>query len=201
MRFRSVAAFGVVAVAMLGVAGSASAQSQDHAGAGVGIKAGVAFPAFNGTNVKDAFDGKTGFQGGLFLGGSRGKVLSPMIEFNVVNKKASYFGAATNLWYLDIPVLLRVGGGAKTHGGLNLYGIVGPAFDIKIGDDLKDVANIDDAWEGFDIGIVGGGGIEITRFIIEARGNWGLRNVNKNLTGLNEIKTRTFSVLFGIRFN
>jgi hypothetical protein len=186
-------------VAAFGIAGNAHAQ--DHAGVGVGIKAGVAFPAFNGTNVKDAFDGRTGFQGGLFLGGSRGHVMSPMVEFNVVNKKSSYFGSPTNLWYLDIPVLLRVGGGSMGHNGVNVYGIVGPAFDIKVGDNLNDVANINDAWEGFDIGIVGGAGIEITRFIVEARGNWGLRNVNKNLTGLNDIKTRTFSVLFGFRFN
>jgi len=192
----------IITVGLLGVAVPAMAQPPaDKAGVGIGVKAGVVFPNFTGDDAQDALSGKTGWQAGIFFGGSRGAVVSALAEVNVVNKKAGYFGEPTNLYYLDIPVLLRVGGGSRTHGGVNVYGVVGPAFDIKIGDNFGDVANITDAWNGFDIGIVGGVGVEFTRFLVEGRGNWGLRNVNKDLTGVNDIKSRTFAILFGLRFN
>ena len=58
-------------------------------------------------------------------------------------------------------------------------------------------------YESLDLGILGGVGIEITRFIVEGRFNNGLRNVLKsdNLTNFGDIKTRSFALLFGLRFN
>ncbi len=48
--------------------------------------------------------------------------------------------------------------------------------------------------------LVAGVGVEISRFIIEGRGTWGLRNIAKEGEGL-DVKTRTFAILVGLRFN
>jgi hypothetical protein len=50
------------------------------------------------------------------------------------------------------------------------------------------------------VSIVGGAGIELGRFILEARGTWGLRNIAKDFEAA-ELKSRTFAILAGVRFN
>ena len=75
------------------------------------------------------------------------------------------------------------------------------AFDVKLKSELNGI-DIGEQYEGLDFGVIAGAGVEITRFLIEARYNWGLRNIlNGNLTTTTEIKTRTFAILFGVRFS
>jgi hypothetical protein len=52
-----------------------------------------------------------------------------------------------------------------------------------------------------DVGVVIGAGVEITRLILEARYEWGFLAINKQFADIEEIKTRTFTLLVGIRFN
>ncbi len=78
-----------------------------------------------------------------------------------------------------------------------MYGIVGPALDLKFADDIE--ASID-AIESVDVSLVAGVGFEIARFIVEGRGSWGFRNIAKKSTVV-DVKTTTFVILFGIRFN
>ena len=56
-------------------------------------------------------------------------------------------------------------------------------------------------YENFDFNLVGGAGLELTRFIIEGRGIWGLKNIAVNQLSAGDLRTRTFALLFGIRFN
>jgi hypothetical protein len=46
-----------------------------------------------------------------------------------------------------------------------------------------------------------GGGIEVARIIFEARYTRGMRQVNESFNDLAELKTHSFAVLFGFRFN
>jgi len=78
-----------------------------------------------------------------------------------------------------------------------MYGIVGPALDLKFADDIE--ASIG-AIESVDVSLVAGVGFEIARFIVEGRGSWGFRNIAKESTVV-DVKTRTFAILFGVRFN
>jgi hypothetical protein len=55
-------------------------------------------------------------------------------------------------------------------------------------------------FSGADIGVIGGAGVEIYRFGIEARGNWGLRNISDN-GDTSDLKTFTFELLGKFRFN
>ena len=83
--------------------------------------------------------------------------------------------------------------------GVSAYGIIGPAIDLKIGEDFSDITDTDEI-ESVDVSLVAGVGVEISRFIIEGRGTWGLRNIAKEGEGL-DVKTRTFAILVGLRFN
>lgn len=175
---------------MVATAATASAQ-----GVGVGIKGGPVFASFNADNLD--FDKRTGLQAGIFFGGNRPGTIGVMGEVNFIQKKAE----GLKLNYIQVPVLLRINGGSKSRGGVNVYGLIGPAVDIRISDEIDGIGNIDDAVENVDLGVIGGVGVEITRFILEGRYTWGLRQINKASFDTTEIKTRTFAILFGVRFN
>ena len=107
--------------------------------------------------------------------------------------------ASATIYYAQVPVLLRINGGSRSTSGLSVYGIVGPAIDLKIGEDLSNFRDIDDI-ESVDVSLVAGAGVEIAQFIIEARGTWGLRNIVEGAEGV-DVETRTLAILFGLRFN
>lgn len=165
-----------------------------HEGIGIGVKGGFLFNDFS--SAKQDFDSNIGTMVGFFFGGNRPGVVGVMGELMYAKKGSE----GVDLHYLEIPILLRVNAGSNSLSGVNVYGIGGPVFDIKLSE--PDILNVDDVYEGFDIGVVVGAGVEITRFIVEGRYNWGLRNIVKGDLGTSqEIKTRSFAVLFGFRFN
>lgn len=186
-----------------GIAANSAAQDQSsngnsrHEGIGIGVKGGFLFNSFS--SAQESFgDNDTGLQGGIFFGGNRPGTVGVMGELMYVRKGSD----AVKLHYLEIPILLRVNAGSNSLNGVNIYGIGGPVFDIKLKTTIDGGGSDDSDFGNFDIGVIAGGGVEITRFIIEARYNWGLRNVAKgDLADITKIKTRTFAVLFGIRFN
>ena len=163
-------------------------------GVGIGVKGGAVFASFTPGDLD--LDRRTGWQAGLFLGGNRTGTVGVMGEINFIQKRASGF----EINYVQLPVLLRVNIGSKSKGGVSVYGIGGPALDIKINDDVTGI-DLDDAFESVDVEIIAGAGIELSRFIIEGRYTWGLRQVNKQFSEVDEIKTRAAAILFGIRFN
>jgi hypothetical protein len=197
--YKGAAAMAVVA--SLGLATPVFAQ-----GVGVGIKAGPVFADFSLDDPDDLdLDKRTGWQAGIFFGGNRAGTVGVMGEVNFIQKKTNFIPDVgdpfeVKISYIQVPILLRINGGSRTREGVNVYGIVGPAFDIKISEDIGDI-DLDEPFEGLDIGIMAGAGVEITRFIIEGRYTWGLRRINKTLTDTSDIKTRSFAVLFGVRFN
>ena len=193
----------IVAVMTMGfLSVSAAAQTQQaHEGVGVGIKGGYLHNSLRFDEARDLFDSQGGWMAGIFFGGNRPGTFGVMGELNIL-KKSALCGCndeQNDLYYLQIPVLLRINAGSRNLSGVNVYGIVGPAADIKIGETLN--SNIIDDYEGFDVSVVAGAGVEITRFIIEARATWGLRNIAKGLGENRKITSRTFAVLAGFRFN
>jgi len=180
-----------VVLMLIGSASLASAQ-------GVGIKVGPTFDEFS-DDVLD-FDNRTGIHAGLFIGGSRDKVLGLQTEFNWLRKNtATEAGREIRIDYLQIPILLRLNAGSSSANGPALYGIVGPAFDFKIADEVEGLT-LDDGFEGTDVSLAFGGGFEVARIIIEGRYEKGFRRINKNFSDLAEIKKQSFTILFGLRF-
>lgn len=182
---------GVLFVALAAGARPASAD------VGVGAKFGPLFSKFDSDVVN--FDSRTGLIGGLFIGGHREGTAGIQLDLLYAKKSTNAPGGAKlDLHYFEIPVLGRFNFGSHSTEGVAGYIIVGPSFDIKL-KAKQNGLDVSDNYEGLDLGIIGGAGVELSRFIIEGRYNWGLRNVNKTTT--TEIKDKTFALMFGVRFN
>ena len=189
----------IAAVSLVASAQSAAAQ-------GVGVKIGPTFDEFSGAALN--FDNKTGVQAGIFFGGNRDGVAGVQTEINWLRKKTELVatrlesGALTRdirIDYLQIPVLLRVNAGSRSTSGVAAYGIIGPAFEVKIADEIEGVT-VDDGFEGGDLSLVFGGGVEAARLILEARYEKGLRRINDTFSDFSDIKKQAFTILFGVRF-
>lgn len=185
----------IAALCVLFLAGSTSAAFAQ----GVGVKFGPTFANFS----SDALDFKTrtGIHAGLFLGGNRDGVVGVQTEINWLRKNTETdpIGTQIRVDYLQVPVLLRVNIGAESAGGFRVYAIGGPAVDFKIGDEIEGFT-LDDGFEGTDVSVVFGGGIEAARIIVEGRYDKGFRRINNTFSDSFEIKKQAFTILFGIRF-
>jgi ABC-type glucose/galactose transport system permease subunit len=101
---------------------------------------------------------------------------------------------------------MRVNAGSNSLSGISAYGIVGPQLDwlisqkIFLGDEEFDVS---EDTEGFEVSLVAGVGVEITRFIVEFRYIHGLKSISEDFDfgDATDLKSRAYAILFGIRFN
>jgi Outer membrane protein beta-barrel domain len=194
MSLRPIARVAVLAVLAVFVSASSAA-------ADAGIKFGPTFANFSSDALD--FDTRTGIHGGVFFGGNRSGVFGLQGELNWIRKRAATetpSERAIRIDYLQIPVLLRLNIGTNSPSGFAVYGIAGPAFDLKIADEIEGVT-IDDGWEGADVDMVFGGGIEAARIIVEGRWEKGFRRINKDFLSVTEIKKQAFTILFGVRFD
>ena len=169
-------------------------------GFGFGVKVGPLFSSFKSAN--QSYNNKTGLEGGIWFGGNRGGRVGVMGEILYAKKTASQPGLNdVNLYFLEIPILARINVGSASRNGVSVYGLVGSVFDINRKANQKGV-NVKKNYESLDMGVLAGVGVEITRFLVEGRFNWGLRNVGKasGLVG-NDIKTKSFALLVGLRIN
>jgi hypothetical protein len=200
----------VVATLMLVVAGTSPARAQEteerHEGIGIGIKGGWLFSKLSSEDID--FDNRRGQQIGIFLGGNRPGTVGVMAEINYGQRGAKFPGQDfdVDLNFVSVPVVVRVNGGARTLSGVSGYGIVGPQFDWLISREAsllgRDI-DISDQTEGYELSLVVGGGVEITRFIVELRYIQGLRSIAKefDLVNTDDLKSKSFGILFGFRFN
>jgi len=181
----------------------ASGQSSTS-GVGFGIKGGWLYSSFS--QAGESLDTRGGWEAGIFFGGNRGGVVGLMGELMYARKSfdEGAIGRTTTLDYLEIPILLRLNiGSSNKNKGVIFYGLAGPVFDLNVKAE-RDGIDVSDSYEKLDIGVLAGGGLEISRIILEARYNWGLKNLLKNsgeLFGSGDLKNQTFALIGGIRFN
>ena len=192
--FRRLAVVAALVPIFLASPGLAEAQ-----GVGVGVKGGYLYSSFDFEDASDVLDSSNGWIAGLFFGGNRPGRVGVMGEINVQAKRGELGADDVTIYYLQVPALVRINGGSRSTSGVSGYGIIGPAIDLKVGEDLSNLTDSDEV-ESVDVSLVAGAGVEISRFIIEGRGTWGLRNIAKEGDGL-DVKTRTFAILVGLRFN
>lgn len=170
-------------------------------GVGIGIKGGPLFATFESSLAANPFENRTGLIGGLFIGGNRPGRVGVMVEILYAKKSATTDGDALDLYYLEVPVLVRVNfGSSDIDRGVAGYVIAGPAVNLNL---KARQANFDvkNNVEAADLEIHFGGGVEISRFILEGRFMKGVRNIGKDLDFSEEIKTKAFALMFGVRFN
>jgi hypothetical protein len=184
---------------ILFVALAAGARPAYADGVSFGAKIGPLFPSIS----KDVtnFKNRTGWLGGVWVGGNRRGAVGIQADFLYGKKNVPsplVAGGDVDVHFFEIPVMARINLGTSDNAGG--YILVGPAFDINLKSELNGL-DVKSQYESLDLGIIGGAGFEITRFILEVRYNWGLSNViNGDLTNTTPIKTRTFVILFGVRF-
>jgi len=176
-----------------------------------GVKGGVNFANLNFDLETDEIkmDRRTGFVGGLFMiwpGNSRA-ALQVEALFSQKGSKLSEdgFSGKLKIDYLDVPVLVRLSSGSPNRTSFHVIG--GPSVGFKLRaratDDLAEDGSsedISDDVKSIDFGLVAGVGVDMGRITVDARQAWGLSNINDDPEDDEKVKTRTFSVMLGIRF-
>ena len=187
--------FKIAAISLLALTGSASVASAQ----GVGIKFGPTFADFSSDALD--FDTRTGWHAGLFIGGNRDGVLGVQTEINWIRKQVEQPLEARDIRidYLQVPVLLRVNIGGGSASAFRVFAVGGAGVNFKIGDEVEGVI-LDDRFEGADVPLLFGGGIEVARIIVEGRYEKGFRRINKLFSDFTEVKSQSFTILFGVRF-
>jgi Outer membrane protein beta-barrel domain len=188
-----------------GAAIQGSSQSQSgggrHEGFGIGAKVGPIFTSFS-SDQNYSYSNRAGLIGGLWFGGNLPGVVGVMGELLYAKKGAKQAGLTTDLYYLEIPVLLRVNLGSGSVNGARVYLLGGPVADILLKGKLNDV-DVKSNYQSVDAGVKFGIGVEYLRLLFEVQENIGLRNVLSTEGGgdVVSIKTRTLEVMVGVRFN
>jgi outer membrane protein with beta-barrel domain len=204
LRIKASRVLGVLVGGLMLFGASAPASAQ---GIGVGIKGGLVFSKFTTDVLKP--DSRVGWQAGLFFGGGRESVIGVQTELNWLRKETDYHLAGTasgnvTLDYLQVPVLLRLNAATQSKNGFALYVMGGPSFEGKIHASVTGFGNPSISatdFQNFDVGLMFGGGVELSRFIIEGRYSKGLLEVDKNFQAITDIRINHFAALIGIRFN
>jgi hypothetical protein len=197
MSHRAIRVLALGLLLAVGASGTALAQ-----GIGVGVKGGLVYPDFSVDLSDYNYNSKTGWQAGMWFGGNRDGIVGVQVEINYLQKKGETQSGNGDFTinYLQVPILLRLNTPAQTKNSFQLYGVVGPSFDFKVSDSFNGI-NLIDEFEGTDVGIMGGVGIDVARIIVEGRYTYGLRQINKSFSDVAELKSHAFALLFGVRFN
>jgi hypothetical protein len=185
-----------------GAAPPPAIQSSHSEGVGVGVKVGWLFSALSGDNIN--VNNRQGLIGGLWFGGNRSRPLGVMGELLYARKNGgtALNGQNIDLYYLEIPVLMRLNIGAPTANGGRFYVLAGPSFDVLLKGKQEDL-DVKSNYSSVDVGVKFGAGFEIVRLLIEAQTNIGLTNIlnSSNVSGSTTAHSRTFSIMGGFRFN
>jgi len=158
-------------------------------------------------------DSRTGVNAGGFIGIRVDEMFSIQPEVLFVQKGAAFDvsrGGRTieghmEIDYVEIPVLAAVS--FVPQGTVRPFVFGGPAVGIKTRARAeaagREFDDFEDGIEDSEVGLVFGAGVEVSRFLVEARDSVGLSDIGvhdgdeDDLPGL---KTRVFSVLAGVGF-
>jgi hypothetical protein len=178
----------------------AFAQASDP-GVGVGVNFGFTTNSVHGTDVTGAYKSRTGGLFGLWVGGNRNGLVGFTGEFNyLMGGYKDPSGSEIKQNIFEIPLLAHINFGSRSHNGPMFFGLVGPVLDFNLKSKIDDV-DVSDNYNGFTAGVMAGAGLEAYRLGVQVRGNWGLRNVAKDLGTITDVKTRSIQILGTFRFN
>jgi hypothetical protein len=195
-----------IAAAWLAVPVSASAQQ-------IGIKGGINFASLTPEEDEDPeISRRRGPVGGVWVSTPLGNRLSLQVEALFAEKgvtfEANPFGldyAKIRLRYLEVPVLVRRDlGSAGPVARVFVVGGLAPAFELSARSTVSfqgEVRTRDfgDQIKPFDLGLLGGIGVEVGPALVEARYTFGVLHINEDDNG-DRIRNRVFGVMAGFRF-
>ena len=207
---------GILITTRKAVAQEQQTTSENSMAPKLGIKAGVNLSNMYVDDVSDE-NMKVGLNAGFFakLPVARGFSIQPELLYSSKGAKEEYDNFIEgegeyrfNLNYVELPVLAVFNLSKNFNLHLGPYVSYLAGVNIK---DLKDNGTIDeiaepdaDNFNRFDYGLVGGLGVDISKFTLGARYNYGLREIGKsgNLTSqlLKNSKNSAVSIYLGIGF-
>lgn len=165
----------------------ASAQNFD-----LGLEAGADFSNFIGSGAPtgDLNSSKLGFVGGGFLSLNFGNnfAVRPELLYEQKGNAISGSSTTTELDYIEVPVLLKLGFGTPV---INPSILLGPSFAWNTLSSGK-ISNVNTS----DVGLVGGVELDISKFLISGRYELGLENIEQNT----KIQNGTITLLVGYNF-
>lgn len=178
-------------------------QPARHEGIGIGAKIGPLFSSLDqdSTSAGFEFKNRTGFIGGLFIGGNRPGIVGVGVDILYARRggKPSFGDETLDLDYINVPVYARINAGSgNINKGAAVYGIVG--LDLNFLLKARGFSVETDDFNRADYGLALGIGGEISRFIIEARYTKGFGNIAKDSDDP-VTKNTSFAIMFGARFN
>ncbi len=205
---------GAAALATVLTAVPAFAQNQPNSGLGFGVHFGGNWQSVR--TEENEFDidksAGAGWLAGIWFGGNRDGRVGLMGEVSYLKAKVKFSDAGDEVTseqtFIQIPVLLRINAGSRSRAGASVYFLAGPAFDIKLDSDDEFSELFDDpsdVYEGLNIGIMFGVGVEVARIGVEVRYNYGVRSVLATdaavAAGFGSVKTNQLQVVGKIRIN
>ena len=155
-----------------------STRSSGAEGFGIQLGGGPLF-----ANFSDAqnLESKAGWLLGVLMGGNRGGTVG--VEADVLYGKRGvtvpFFGDFDQS-VIHVPVMLKINGGSSNVNSLSVFGVGGGYFDWQFGAKLGNV-DISDDTNGYEVGWVIGGGVEVLRFSGQVRYMRGIRQVREEL--------------------
>ena len=184
-----------------------SNSDENQGGIGFGVEAGITRATIHTSGPSDFIKSRNGLMGGIWFGGNRAGRVGFMGEITYVVKGANndeFGGSELKLHYLEIPAVFRINLGQRSRNGLCVYPMFGPVVDILLKGSLNGI-DVKEQFNGFDLGVLGGVGVEYARIGIEARGNWGLKTLEKTDSGFSgdvvDSKNFTIQVVLKIRIS
>ncbi len=183
--------------------------------AGVGIKGGLSLSKYSYTSAEPmpfTMENLTGLVGGVYFNMGLGPLsFQPEILYARMGMKYSFEGATVEYQtnYIQVPLLLKVSvipaGPIQPvvyAGGYGSYLL--SAKGVMTSEEGSDSGDLDDMYQKYDYGLVGGAGIEFklpgVKLSLEGRYNLGLANVWKDAEEGESLKNRSIMVLLGVGF-
>ena len=185
----------------------------------IGVKAGVNSASLTPEEDEDPDDSRrVGPIGGIWFRALQRDRLSFQAEglfsekgvkfrFPFVGPQGETGDADVRIRYFEMPLLARADFGepaATTR--VFVVGGLAPAFKLSARSRLEvagetHIRDADEDFYAWDLGLVGGAGVEFGRALIEARYTHGVRHINTDDNGDEDrIKNRVFSIMAGFRF-
>jgi hypothetical protein len=204
MRIQSAVPTVLLALATTLVCSPTTAAAQN-----VGVKGGidVSNVSFNVKGDSTKPTSRTGVVGGFFLVHPIQPSISIQAEALIVVKGFQVDPVKTRVTYLEVPFLVRVNLSHST--GPTSYVFAGPALAFKLNAAENTTTttgttstDIGADTNGFDLGLVGGVGIDFPGgFVLDARYTVGLSNTKASVASANgSVKNRSFALMAGIMF-
>ncbi len=176
----------IAAVFVMIASGAALAQ----ASVSLGLKGGLNFANLNVSSAAAAYNSRTGYHVGAFANFKFTKIaIQPELIYSVQGADVS--GSNLELGYINVPILLKF----YLIGGLNIQ--AGPQFGFlssatQGGTDIKNLV------KGSDTSIALGAGFDISNFVIDARYNLGLSEI-QDAAAASATKNQVFQLSVGFK--